>query len=143
MLLCACTASVANAVTFAVAKTADTDDGTCDADCSLHEAIDAVNVTPGSQTIAFNIPIGAGAAVISIGGPLPAITRNNTVIDGTTQTANVGNTNPVTLGSGGTVGVDALPLSTVAGPEIEIRDAAAIAQHRFVRNILPAGRRLR
>ncbi len=31
------------AVTFGVTKTADTNNGTCDADCSLREAISAAN----------------------------------------------------------------------------------------------------
>ena len=32
-------------------KTADTDDGTCDADCSLREAIDAANTQVGSDDV--------------------------------------------------------------------------------------------
>ena len=51
---------------------------------------------------------------------LPAVTAADTSVDGTTQTANVGNTNTVVLGTGGTVGVDGLALSQVAGPEVEI-----------------------
>ncbi len=39
--------------TFTVTKTADTDDGTCDADCSLREAIDAANGAGGADIIAF------------------------------------------------------------------------------------------
>ena len=127
ILLSVAWASIANAATFTVSKTADTNDGTCDADCSLREAIVAANLAGGSHTIAFNIPIGAGAAVISLGSALPIITRNNVVIDGTTQTTNIGDTNPVILGAGGNVGVEALPLSQVAGPEVEIRAGAVIA----------------
>ena len=65
----------------------------------------------------------AGVAVIVVNpaADLPAITAANTSVDGTTQTANVGNTNAVVLGTGGTVGVDGLALGTVAGPEVEIR----------------------
>lgn len=40
---------------FTVTKTADTNDGTCDADCSLREAITAANADPGSTV---NIPAG-------------------------------------------------------------------------------------
>ena len=126
-LLSAVGVSIANAATFTVSKTADTNDGTCDADCSLREAIVAANATGGSHTIAFNIPIGAGAAVITLGTALPPITRNNVVIDGSSQTTNNGDTNPVTLGTGGSVGVDALSLSQLAGPEVEIRAGAVIA----------------
>ena len=45
---------------------------------------------------------------------------DNTAVDGTTQTVNIGNTNSASLGTGGTVGVDNLPLSQVAGPEVQI-----------------------
>jgi len=37
--------------TFTVTKTADTNDGTCNADCSLREAIAAANLVPGSTVI--------------------------------------------------------------------------------------------
>lgn len=42
-------AGVARAATFTVSKTADTNDGTCNADCSLREAAAAANGT-GSLT---------------------------------------------------------------------------------------------
>ena len=42
------------AATFTVTKTADTNDGTCDADCSLREAIVAANATAGADTIILN-----------------------------------------------------------------------------------------
>ena len=41
----------ASATTFAVTKTADTQDGTCDADCSLREAVIAANSNPGPDVI--------------------------------------------------------------------------------------------
>jgi CSLREA domain-containing protein len=44
-----------SAVTFQVTKTADTNDGACDTDCSLREAIVAANATPGADTIVFNV----------------------------------------------------------------------------------------
>jgi len=37
--------------TFIVTKTADTNDGACDADCSLREAVIAANATPGDDII--------------------------------------------------------------------------------------------
>ena len=40
--------------TFAVTKAADTNDGTCDADCSLREAIVAANASQGPDAI--NLP---------------------------------------------------------------------------------------
>ena len=41
----------ARATTFVVTKTADTNDGVCDADCSLREAINAANANPGPDVI--------------------------------------------------------------------------------------------
>ncbi len=68
----------------------------------------------------------SGVAVISLSTALPAISGANTTIDGRTQTALIGNTNAAVLGTGGMVGVDGLILNTVAGPEVEIRAAAAL-----------------
>lgn len=44
------------AATFMVTKTADTNDGVCNSDCSLREAIRAANAAPGADTI--NVPAG-------------------------------------------------------------------------------------
>lgn len=49
------------AATFTVTKTADTNDGTCDADCSLREAVAAANANSGADTIEFNIPTSDGS----------------------------------------------------------------------------------
>ena len=49
-------ATSASAATFTVTKTADTNDGVCNADCSLREAISAANANPGADTI--TIPAG-------------------------------------------------------------------------------------
>jgi CSLREA domain-containing protein len=73
------------ATTFPVTKTADTDDGTCDPDCSLREAIDAANTNPGAD----DVPVPAGTYLLIL-GPL-AVTddlsiagagQTNTIIDG-------------------------------------------------------------
>jgi CSLREA domain-containing protein len=79
---------------FVVTKTADTNDGSCDADCSLREAIVAANANPGADTIPFNIPTSDPGrnpttgvftiAVSSVLGGLPQITDSVT-IDGYTQ----------------------------------------------------------
>ncbi len=99
-----------------------------------------VGQTAGVEASIFMIPSSAdplgrptdpnfsgGVAHITLTSLLPAITDANTHIDGTTQTANVGDTNPGTLGAGGTVGVDNLTLPTVNRPEVELRDGNALS----------------
>jgi CSLREA domain-containing protein len=74
----------AQAVTFTVNSTADSDDGTCDvAHCSLREAINAANTNAGFDTVAFAIP-GPGTRRIAPASALPAVS-DAVVIDGTTQ----------------------------------------------------------
>ena len=120
------TLSIANADTFVVTKTADTTVSCTILDCSLREAIAAANLVAGPHTISFNVPsvdLTGGVAIITLGSALPAIIQDGVTIDGTTQAdANTGS-----LGAGGAVGVDALSLSTVAMPEVEIRAGATIA----------------
>jgi|GEM_PF-1382238 len=64
-----------------------------------------------------------GRALIGITATLPALSTSMR-IEGGTQTFNVGNTNNVVLGAGGTVGVGALALPQLNGPEVELRDGA-------------------
>lgn len=56
-------AQPARAASFVVTKTADTNDGACDADCSLREAIIAANADPAPDVI--TVP--AGAYMLTIG----------------------------------------------------------------------------
>jgi hypothetical protein len=80
----------AAAAPLAVTSTADTGAG------SLRAAIQFANANPGT-TIQFKIPaLPPGAEVVTIRplSALPAITGAGTVLDGTTQTALTGNTNP-------------------------------------------------
>jgi len=51
------------ATTFPVTKTADTNDGVCDPDCSLREAIDAANTNPGAD----DVPVPAGLYLLTLG----------------------------------------------------------------------------
>uniref|UniRef100_A0A832I359 DUF11 domain-containing protein n=1 Tax=Eiseniibacteriota bacterium TaxID=2212470 RepID=A0A832I359_UNCEI len=67
----------------------------------------------------------AGRVRISLLTPLPAIT-DALRLDGATQTAHGGDTNPGALGAGGTAGVDALTVATVPAPEVEIADGAGL-----------------
>src|SRR5258708_38405387 len=84
--------SNALASTFTVTKTADTNDGTCDSDCSLREALAAANANAGGDTIAFNIPTSDGGYssandnwTITLGSGLTISANQNTIFDGSTQ----------------------------------------------------------
>ncbi len=118
-----------------IVNTTDTGQG------SLRQFITNANGMSGTQTSVFMISDGSahsglrtgltnqltsGVAVITLATLLPPITGTLT-LDGTSQTTNVGNTNSGTLGTGGTVGVDALALSTVNRPEVEIVGTSAMA----------------
>ncbi|MCA9759521.1 MAG: DUF2341 domain-containing protein, partial [Candidatus Eisenbacteria bacterium] len=63
----------------------------------------------------------SGVALIMPNSALDFVADDNTVIDGSTQTSNIGDTNSGQLGTGGTVGTDALSLGQVDAPEVEIR----------------------
>lgn len=82
----------------------------------------------GADSSIFMIPAaqlnGSGVAEITLASALPTLSSANTRLDATTQTVNVGNTNAGTLGTGGVVGVDNLPLPTFARPEVQINGAA-------------------
>ncbi len=136
----------AHAATFTVDSTSNAVDSnpgngvcaTAGAVCTLHAAIQEANLNGVSDTIAFSIPLtdpgynaGTGVFTISVTSLLPVLTEDGTTIDGTTQTANRGDTNTGLLGAGGTVGLgaDALAgtgdeptLPQLAAPEIEIND---------------------
>ncbi len=61
------------------------DDGVCDSHhCSLREAINYSNDTPGTQTIIFDIPDTGDYAIIQLCSPLPDL-RDPVVIDGTSS----------------------------------------------------------
>ncbi|NOT17561.1 MAG: right-handed parallel beta-helix repeat-containing protein [Sulfuriferula sp.] len=73
----------------------------------------------------------AGAAVIALASALPTITGPNTQLDGTTQTNNVratpggSETNPGSVGTGGSVGVNAVSLAQFNRPEIVLTNLVA------------------
>ena len=108
------------------------------AQSGFHRILDgsSQNLPSGRESSIFMIPDGnahaglraglvnqlnvSGVAVISPIAQLPTLTAGNTIIDGTTQSHNVGNTNSTLLGAGGFVGVQNLALSQVRGPEVEI-----------------------
>ena len=92
-------------------------------------AIGSANGTTANYS-EFSVPVAdltAGVAVISTTAALPPLTDAGTTIDGETQTTNIGNTNAAVLRTAGSVGVEAKTLPPVAGPEVEIRTNAVIA----------------
>jgi titin len=92
--------SPAHATSFVVdslgdAPDSDTADGICDdgtGNCTLRAAIEQANATPGTDTIAFNIP-GLGPHTIQPASPLPTIS-DPVVVDGYTQPGASPNSNP-------------------------------------------------
>lgn len=77
------------------------------------------SANPGHSTGYANQLTG-GVAVITLAGALTTVTGPSTRLDATTQTANIGNDNSGTLGSGGTVGVDAIVLPAFPRPEVQL-----------------------
>ncbi|HEY0076508.1 MAG TPA: Calx-beta domain-containing protein [Abditibacteriaceae bacterium] len=66
----------AQAATFTVSKLADTSDGTCNADCSLRDAIITAKETAGADTIAFMAGV---RGAINLKGALPALDDEMTI----------------------------------------------------------------
>ncbi|MBL7943930.1 MAG: CSLREA domain-containing protein, partial [Flavobacteriales bacterium] len=73
----------AYAASYTVTKTADTNDGTCDADCSLREAITAVNNVVGSHVI--TVPAGT----YTLGSQLPQLQNTTITINGAGATTTI------------------------------------------------------
>jgi uncharacterized repeat protein (TIGR01451 family) len=78
---------------------------------------------PGLRPGLANLLTGGVAVIVPTSALLPPVTDANTTIDGTNQNANVGDTNPGSLGAGGLVGVNQLALSTVNRPEVQLNDS--------------------
>lgn len=68
------------AATFTVTKLADTDDGVCDADCSLREAVNAANNDAGVETIKFASPLFDSARTITLDPALGELRITESVI---------------------------------------------------------------
>jgi CSLREA domain-containing protein len=71
--------AAALAMTFTVTKTADTNDGVCDADCSLREAIVAANAAPGNDIIEFDATVFNAPQTITLGGTRLNINNNGSL----------------------------------------------------------------
>src|ERR1044072_7945843 len=75
----------ARGASFTVTKTADTNDGACDADCSLREEIAAANAVATDDVISFEPSVFASVQIISltIAGPLQINNNGSLTINGT------------------------------------------------------------
>ncbi len=71
--------AAANAATYTVTKTADTNDGTCDADCSLREAVAAANATADNDTVEFDAGVFAAPQTIILAGMQLIVSNNGTL----------------------------------------------------------------
>lgn len=83
----------------------------------------AANGGPGADPNFTSIVVGGVTQrFVSIAptSALDAIADVSTAIDGTTQTINIGNTNNVTLGTGGTVGTGGTALGQLNGREVQL-----------------------
>ncbi len=73
-----------NAANFTVTKIADTNDGTCDADCSLREAILAANAAVSDDVIDFDATVfGSPQAIVLSLGELVIVANGSLAINGT------------------------------------------------------------
>ena len=100
--------------TFTVTKTADTADGTCDADCSLREAITAANAAGGADIIAF-APAVTGTITLTTG---------NIVISDTLEINGPGAT-ALAISGGNTSRIFDIPSSSVTIRDLTLRDGNA------------------
>ena len=90
-----------------------------------------VALPPGTESSIFLIPAARltnGVAVITPTTALPQLTGPSTALNGATQTFNIGNSNDVLLGTGGTVGTGSASttLSQLNGPEVQLTGSSAV-----------------
>ncbi len=69
----------ASAATYTVTKVADTNDGTCDADCSLREAVAAAGATVDNDVIAFDAMVFGTPQTITLSGSEIVLGANGTL----------------------------------------------------------------
>ncbi|MEM7034477.1 MAG: Calx-beta domain-containing protein [Chloroflexota bacterium] len=89
---------VAHAATFTVTKTADTADGTCDADCSLREAITAA---ASGDTIIFDPSLAGQTITLNIAGASDEDANANGDLDITKNLIIMGPTGGITINGNG------------------------------------------
>ena len=88
-------AGFASAATFTVTKTADTNDGACNADCSLREALVAANAAPNADVIEFEATVFSTPQTIVLNG------TNLTIAELTSLTINGPGSSLLTISANG------------------------------------------
>ncbi|HLO33280.1 MAG TPA: Ig-like domain repeat protein [Anaerolineales bacterium] len=127
------------AATFTVTKTADTNDGVCDADCSLREAISAANAAAGVDTV--TIPAGTYQLTLANAGGVNEdnnVTGDLDILDSISINGAGSGSTIIQAGTNTTNGIDkviaANPFCT-AGVNVSISGVTV----RFGRNTQPSG----
>ncbi|MEO8613199.1 MAG: putative Ig domain-containing protein, partial [Chloroflexota bacterium] len=103
---------IVRAATITVTQNDDAGDGTCDATCTLPEAILQANFNGGGDTIEFAVNGSGSAETIFLTAPLPDV-QVQVTIDGSTQGGGGCSTPPITI-DGTPVGGDGLVLGAGA-----------------------------
>src|SRR5688572_32349945 len=67
------------AAVYTVTKTADTNDGVCDADCSLREAMIAANATVDNDIVAFALPLFSSSQTITLASGELVVANNGSL----------------------------------------------------------------
>jgi CSLREA domain-containing protein len=126
--------------TYIVNYLADSGDGTCDASCTLRDAIIAANANPGADTITFSV-----SGTILLGSALPNIS-DDLIIDGTGNSVFIsgGNNNQIlVINSGKTVSLNMLTIqdgnSTLSGGGIFNNGVLTVRNSTFTGNQAVAG----
>lgn len=81
VIFCFCQSVLA--ATYTVTKIADTNDGLCDADCSLREAVSAANATADNDTIEFAALFNTEQTITLSGGQILLVNNGSLTINGT------------------------------------------------------------
>ena len=124
---------VAPNATFPVSKTPDTNDGTCNADCSLREAVVAANTAGGADMITFT-PNGTHQLTIDLAGTENASTEGD--LDVTQALTVVGNGTANTIVTAGTTTANGIDKIFSINPSFTLAFATSVSglTMRFGRN---------
>lgn len=79
LVLMAAITNSTQAATFTVTKTADTNDGVCNSDCSLREAVAAANAAATDDVVEFDASVFATAKTITLSGSQLFIEKNGSL----------------------------------------------------------------